>query len=60
MRGGGDGATAVATLSVSIEQASHFGALEDEVEAAEALRERWVRRAEAVGQLDHVMQEVRA
>lgn len=60
VKGGGDGAAAVAVLSAAIEQASHFAALEDEVEAAEALRERWVRRAEAVGQLDHVMQEVSA
>ena len=59
VKGGEDGTAAVATLSSAIEQATPFSALEDEVEAAVGLRERWVRRAEAVGQLDQAMQEVR-
>ena len=55
---GGDGRGAVAALSAAITDASAFDALEVEVEAATALRERWERRAEAVAQLDSVVAEV--
>lgn len=46
-------------LSTAIRAAAQFAALEDEVEAAVALQERWVRRAEAVAKLDLIMHEVR-
>ena len=55
---GGDGRGAVAALSAAIAEASAYEALEVEVEAAAALRERWERRAEAVAQLDSVVAEV--
>lgn len=57
-KGGGDGASAVVALTAAIRQAEQFDALEEEVEAAEALRERWLRRAEAVEKLEEVMQKV--
>lgn len=59
VKGGGDGATAMGILSTAIRAAAQFAALEDEVEAAEALQERWGRRAEAVAKLDLIMHEVR-
>ena len=59
-KGNADGASTVAALSAAIEQAAQFEALEAEIEAAEALRERWLRRAEATEQLEAVMQEVSA
>jgi hypothetical protein len=55
---GGDGRGAVAVLSAAIADASAYDALEVEVEAATALRERWERRADAVAQLDSVIAEV--
>ncbi len=46
-------------LSAAIEEASAYMALEEEVEAAVALRERWERRAGAVARLDSVIVEAR-
>ena len=46
-------------LTAAIEGASAYQALEEEVEAAVALRERWERRAGAVARLDSVIVEVR-
>ncbi len=46
-------------LTAAIEDASAYKALEEEVEAATALRERWERRAGAVARLDSVIAEVR-
>ena len=46
-------------LTAAIEEASAYKALEEDVEAAVVLRERWERRAGAVARLDSVIVEVR-
>ena len=46
-------------LRAAIAEASAYKALDEEVEAAIALRERWERRAGAVARLDSVIVEVR-
>ena len=49
----------MAALSAAIEEAAGYKALELEVEAAVALRERWERRAVAVSRLDSIIAEAR-
>ncbi|KAK9816451.1 hypothetical protein WJX72_000489 [[Myrmecia] bisecta] len=58
--GSGGMSNAVDALAAAIEAAARFPHLEAEARAAKALKERWEKRAEAVAQLEAVMDDVRA